>query len=61
MTRTVETDRGYAVINRDGKPVTTASHLDIAQGYVARAGGDLTVVSYVQTITYEPIAERAAA
>jgi len=61
MTRTVETDRGYAVINRDGKPVTTASHLDIAEAYAKRAGGELTVAAYVTTVTYEPITEGVAA
>ena len=59
MTRTQELQRDYAVLGRDGEPVTTASHLDIADGYAARAKG-LTVVRRVVTVTYEPI-ERVAA
>ena len=58
--RTEETGRDFAVIGPNGHPVTTASHLDIAEGYAHRAGG-LTVVRRILTVTYEPITERVAA
>lgn len=57
----IETGRGWAVLNRNGKPVITVSHRDIAEAYAKRAGGELTVAAYVTTVTYEPITERVAA
>jgi len=56
-----ERDPRYDMLNRSGVAVITVSHRDIAEACAKRAGGELTVAAYVTTVTYEPIAERAAA
>jgi hypothetical protein len=59
--RTDELSRDFAILTPAGQPVTTCSHLDMAQKAADRAGGGLTVVRRIVTVTYEPITERAAA